>query len=188
MSLATRPARQRHRGARATLTDESVKAGAKDSARPGVSDIGANAFLCAPDSAGALGNILRRLIETSKLENQSRSNSALICGRLRLHPDTCRAYWDGVDLSLTLGEYGVLYLLILNVGHYVTYRTIYDRLRHEGFITGREGKSYRVNVRAAVLRVRNKFRAADPKFDEIKSYAGFGYCWKVSPRASGETP
>ncbi|MEA2801060.1 MAG: two-component system, OmpR family, response regulator ChvI, partial [Rhodospirillaceae bacterium] len=37
---------------------------------------------------------------------------------------------------------------------------------------------YRANVRSAIKRIRNKFRALDPAFDEIENYTGFGYCWR----------
>jgi two-component system, OmpR family, response regulator ChvI len=33
------------------------------------------------------------------------------------------------------------------------------------------------NVRSALKRVRNKFRALDPDFDAIESYITFGYRW-----------
>ncbi|CCG42313.1 hypothetical protein PHAMO_360023 [Magnetospirillum molischianum DSM 120] len=38
---------------------------------------------------------------------------------------------------------------------------------------------YRVNVRAAIKRIRGKFRDLDPAFDRIVAYPGFGYSWRV---------
>ena len=64
------------------------------------------------------------------------------------------------------------------MGRYVTYRAIYDRPHHEGFIAGDGANGYRANVRSSIKRVRNKFRDVDPTFDQIENYAGFGYCWK----------
>jgi two-component system, OmpR family, response regulator ChvI len=103
---------------------------------------------------------------------------SMICGKLLLRPDVSRAYWQDVDLGLTLGEYNIVYLLASNVGRYVTYRAIYDRLHYEGFIAGDGADGYRANVRSAIKRIRNKFRSFDPTFDEIENYNGFGYCWK----------
>jgi two-component system response regulator ChvI len=103
-----------------------------------------------------------------------------ICGKLLLRPDVSRAYWQDVDLGLTLGEYNIVHLLASNVGRYVTYRAIYDRLHYEGFIAGDGADGYRGNVRSAIKRIRNKFRGFDPTFDEIENYSGFGYCWKKS--------
>ena len=71
-----------------------------------------------------------------------------------------------------------VYLLASNVGRYVTYRTIYDRLHYEGFIAGSGTDGYRGNVRSAIKRIRNKFCSFDPTFDKIENYSGFGYCWK----------
>jgi two-component system response regulator ChvI len=102
----------------------------------------------------------------------------MICGKLLLRPDVSRTYWQDLDLGLTLGEYNIVHLLVSNVGRYVTYRAIYDRLHYEGFIAGDGADGYRANVRSAIKRIRNKFRSFDPTFDEIENYNGFGYCWK----------
>jgi two-component system response regulator ChvI len=102
----------------------------------------------------------------------------MICGKLLLRPDVSRAYWNDVDLGFTLGEYNIVHLLVSNVGKYITYRAVYDRLRHEGFIAGDGAEGYRANVRSAIKRIRNKFSRVEPSFDEIENYAGFGYCWR----------
>jgi DNA-binding response OmpR family regulator len=47
-----------------------------------------------------------------------------------------RAYWNDSDMGLTKGEYKIVHLLVSNVGRYVTYRAIYDRLHYEGLIAG----------------------------------------------------
>jgi two-component system response regulator ChvI len=114
----------------------------------------------------------------SEVLDQSRSGLSMICGKLLLRPDVSRVYWKGVDLDLTLGEYNIVYLLVSNVGRYVTYRAIYDRLHYEGFIAGSGADGYRANVRSAIKRIRSKFSSADPTFDKIENYSGFGYCWK----------
>ena len=102
----------------------------------------------------------------------------MVCGKLLLRLDVSRAYWQDVDLGLTFGEYNIVHLLASNVGRYVTYRAIYDRLHYEGFIAGDGADGYRANVRSAIKRIRNKFRSLDPTFHEIENYNGFGYCWK----------
>jgi two-component system response regulator ChvI len=119
----------------------------------------------------------------------------MICGKLLLRPDVSRAYWNDVDLGLTVGEYNIVYLLASNVGQYVTYRAIYDRLHYEGFLAGSGADGYRANVRSAIKRIRSKFWARDPTFAEIENYTGFGYCWgksvgglERSGDASGDRP
>ena len=100
-------------------------------------------------------------------------------GRLTLYRHVSRALWDGVDLRLTVGEYNVVELLALNAGNFIRYRAIYDALRSPGFVSGRGVEAYRANVRSALKRVRNKFRALDPDFDAIESYMAFGYRWNT---------
>jgi two-component system, OmpR family, response regulator ChvI len=93
-------------------------------------------------------------------------------------PSISRAYWDGVDVGLTHGEYNIVQFLVSNVSRFVTYRAIYDRMHYEGFIGGDGNEGYRANVRSAIKRIRKKFRALDPTFGEIENYNGFGYCWR----------
>jgi two-component system, OmpR family, response regulator ChvI len=100
-------------------------------------------------------------------------------GRLTLYRHVSRALWDGVDLRLTVGEYNVVELLALNAGNFIRYRAIYDALRNPGFVSGRGVEGYRANVRSALKRVRNRFRALDPDFDAIESYMAFGYRWNT---------
>jgi two-component system response regulator ChvI len=118
------------------------------------------------------------VVELVKLKADLPSQEGLACGKLLLRPQTSRAFWNGVDVGLTLGEYNIVRLLASNVRRYVTYRAIYDRLHYEGFIAGTGDEGYRANVRTAIKRIRNKFRSCDPAFDEIENYTGFGYCWR----------
>ena len=102
----------------------------------------------------------------------------LTCHKLVLKPETRRALWNEGIVGLTLGEYKLVHLLVSNAGSFVTYRTAYDRLRFEGFIAGSGNDGFWANVRSAVKRIRTKFRACDPAFDEIENYTGFGYGWR----------
>ena len=97
----------------------------------------------------------------------------LAYGKLLLKPEISRAYWNQIDVGLTLGEYKLVHLLVSNVGCFVTYRSLYDRLHYEGFIAGSGNDGFRANIRSAIKRIRNKFRACDPAFDEIENYNGF---------------
>ena len=110
----------------------------------------------------------------------------LMRGRLVLRPANNRAYWDGVDVGLTLGEYKITHLLTSNAGRYLTSRAIYDRLRYVGFQGGIGDDGYRTNVRSAVRKVRNKFRECDPTFVQIENYSRFGYRWADTSPANLE--
>jgi two-component system response regulator ChvI len=100
------------------------------------------------------------------------------CGRLLLRSDDRRAYWNGLDVGVSFREYDLVHMLVSDVGQYRTYRAIYDRMHYEGFLARSGIDGYRANVRSVIKRIRNKFRAIDPAFDEIESYTGFGYCWR----------
>jgi two-component system response regulator ChvI len=141
-------------------------------------DRGATDFI---DKARGVEVLVRRLkcaVGAGKPVADLQIDNRIMCGKLVLRPDVSRAYWDEIDLGLTIGEYNTVHLLASNVGRYVTYRSIYDRMTHEGFIAGSGNDGYRVNVRSAIKRIRNKFRECDPAFVEIENYTAFGYCWK----------
>jgi two-component system response regulator ChvI len=107
------------------------------------------------------------------------------CGRLTLRTGTSRAYWDRVDVGLTLSEFKIVHLLASNVGSFITYRQIYDCMHRAGFVAGSGEHGYRMNVRSAIRRVREKFKALHPEFDEIRTFTSFGYCWGT-PSKGGE--
>ena len=110
--------------------------------------------------------------------DQAPHEGSVICGRLHLRSDDRRACWNGLDVGVSYREYNLIHMLVSDVGQYRTYRAIYDRLHYVGFIAGSGNDGYRANVRSVIKRIRNKFRALDPAFDEIESYTGFGYCWR----------
>ncbi len=106
-------------------------------------------------------------------------------GNLRLRPRLSRAYRRGLDVGLTVTEFNVVRLLAEHVGEPVGYRAIYDCVHRCGFIAGSGQDGYRTNVRSAVKRIRNKFRAIDRDFMEIENFPAFGYRWKdPSPEVS----
>jgi two-component system response regulator ChvI len=141
-------------------------------------DQGAVDFISKSRDKQVLVRRLRSVVELVKPKANAALEERLACDRLRLKPETSRALWNGVDVDLTLGEYKLVHLLVSNAGSFVTYRSLYDRLHFQGFIAGSGTDGFRANVRSAIKRIRNKFRACDPVFDEIENYNGFGYCWK----------
>jgi len=138
---------------------------------------GAVDFIDKSRGAEILASRLRLVSEPGKPTADLQADKIMACGKLVLRPESSRAYWNGVDVGLTIGEYKIVQLLVSNTGSYVTYRAIYDRLTYEGFIAGVGNIGYRTNVRSAIRRIRNKFRECDPVFVEIENYVGFGYCW-----------
>ena len=143
-------------------------------------DHGAVDFIAKSRGRQVLVRRLRNVVEFAKPKAKTDLpvQDRLACNKLVLRPETGRALWKGVDVGLTRGEYKLIHLLVSNAGSFVTYRAAYDRLRFEGFIAGSGNDGFRANVRSAIKRIRNKFRACDPAFDEIKNYTGFGYGWR----------
>jgi two-component system, OmpR family, response regulator ChvI len=145
-------------------------------------DQGAVDFIAKSRDRQVLVRRLRSVVELAKPKIMPETKTdrpveeRLTCDKLLL--ENSRAYWNQIDVDLTLGEYNIVHLLVSNAGSFVTYRTVYDRLRYEGFIAGTGEDGFRANVRSAIKRIRNKFRACDPDFDEIENYTGFGYCWR----------
>ena len=144
---------------------------------------GATDFIDKLRGVDVLVRRLKRAVEGAKpagTPKAEHTDKRLIFGRLALRPDISRAYWNGVDVGLTVGEYGIVQLLASNCGQYVTYRAIYDQMHYVGFIAGGGKNGYRTNVRSSIKRIRTKFLKCDPAFDDIENYVGFGYCWRQS--------
>ena len=103
------------------------------------------------------------------------------CGNLALNQSQRRAWWNGSVVPLSAGELEIVLLLATNAGRYVGHRAIYDCLHYEGFLAGNGDNGFCVNVRSAIRRIRQKFRAVDSNFCEIENSWAFGYCWRQDP-------
>jgi two-component system response regulator ChvI len=121
---------------------------------------------------------LRLVVDSTRpAATDPQPDERVVCGKLLLRPAISRAYWNDADVGLTVGEYNIVYLLASNVGRYLSYRAMYDRVHYEGFIAGSGDDGYRTNVRSTIKRIRNKFRDVDLAFEEIKNSVALGYCW-----------
>lgn len=121
------------------------------------------------------------ILEGTKARGAANSNEAdtLILGGLVLKFKTSRATWLDKPVELTLTEFKIVRMLCEKAGEDVPYRAIYDLVHGQGFLAGAGPEGFRANVRTFVKRIRQKFRDADPHFDMIGNYAGFGYRWKT---------
>lgn len=109
---------------------------------------------------------------------------------LDLRLDSSRALWRGRRIGLSLTEFRVVCRLARQRGQDVSHRELYDIIKGDGFVSGQGKDGYRCNVRAAIKRIRQKFRLVDPEFGAIRSYHGFGYRWeeKAADAASPSPP
>ena len=147
-------------------------------------ETGAVDFIDKARGVEILARRLRRLLKAPKSAAAPPSASLVVCGKLVLNPNAGRAYWNDVDVGLTLGEYNIVHLLASNAGRWVNYRAVYDRVHYEGFVGGSGTNGYRTNVRGIIKRLRKKFLRHDETFAEIKNFVGFGYRW-AKPTGAG---
>jgi len=148
-------------------------------------DRGALDFVDKARGVPILAKRIRLLVEPAKRPTELGTEEILHCGRLMLKPQISRAFWDEVDVNLTLTEFNIVRLLASSIGNHVTYRAVYDCMHHVGFIAGSGEHGYRTNVRSSIKRIRNKFRIIDGEFSEIENYPSFGYRWG-KPAATAE--
>lgn len=142
-------------------------------------DRGAIDFVDKVRGVDILARRLRRIVRPAKPApvRDADTDEQLVYSKLVLRPTISRAFWEGKDVGLTLGEYNIVHYLASNIGRHLTYRAIYDHLHYKGFVAGHGANGYRANVRSAIRRIRKKFRSCDPTFAEIKNFTALGYCW-----------
>lgn len=103
----------------------------------------------------------------------------LAVGALLVRQGSKRVLWRGEEVPLSRGEFEMVALLARSAGRDVPYRALYDALHGDGFVAGQGEEGYRTNVRAMVKRIRRKFAEADPEFNALGTYPGFGYRWQA---------
>jgi len=140
-------------------------------------DRGAVDFVDKSRGVPILAKRIHAIVKSSRRPPELKVDETQHCGRLMLKPRVSRAFWDAIDVNLTVSEFNVVRLLVSNVGNHVTYRAVYDCIHSVGFIAGSGEEGHRTNVRSSIKRIRNKFRLIDPEFAEIENYPSFGYRW-----------
>src|SRR5258708_39393657 len=138
-------------------------------------DRGAIDFVDKSRGVTILAKRIRAIVESSKRPVELEVEEFQHFGRLMLKPRVSQAFWDLIELNLTVSEFNIVRMLVSKAGNHATYRAIYNCMRYVDFIAGSGEHGYRINVRSSVKRIRNKFRLIDPEFAEIESYASFGY-------------
>jgi two-component system, OmpR family, response regulator ChvI len=115
-----------------------------------------------------------------KPEEAASDETQLRRGPLELRLDTKQAAWHGRPVDLTPAEFRILHRLVSRPAMDVSFRELYDLVHGAEFHAGTGDDGYRANVRSFIKRIRMKFRAIDPDFDRIQSYARFGYHWSAT--------
>ena len=89
--------------------------------------------------------------------------------KLSLHPDSRKAEIEGQELSLTMHEYDILYLLIKDPEKVYSRENLYEQVWKGGYY----GEDHTVNVHISNLR--RKIAAADPEDEYIRTVWGIGF-------------
>lgn len=131
-------------------------------------DAGARAVLGWPqllaDPQEQLGRLLGRRLSTPSGH-----------GPLTIDDLQHRLRWRGQTLRFGSVDLALVQLLAAHPGEDIAFA----RLAAESGLApeGVDDERTRAQVRAAIKRIRRKFRRIDDKFDAIRSYPGFGYRW-----------
>jgi two-component system OmpR family response regulator len=88
---------------------------------------------------------------------------------LKLELERMRVTWAEAEVALTVTEFWMVHALVRHPGH-VKSR---DQLMREAQVVVDDA-----TVTSHVKRIRRKFEALDPAFDEIETMHGVGYRWR----------
>ncbi len=99
-------------------------------------------------------------------------------GPLDVDETAGRVLWRGRALTLSRGEFAIATLLSAGAGVTVSYREIFRAVQDDLFAPGTTGEGYRMIVRAAAERLRQKFLVVDQSFSSLEHQAGLGYRWR----------
>ena len=146
---------------------------------------GARDFIDKTRGVEILAKRLRLAAKSGKPAATPEAEKPIVCGKLVLSPSANTAYWNKVDVGLTVSEYDIVHFLASNVGNYETYRAIYDLQYFEGFVAGQGTQRYQTNVLSSIRRIRRKFCEVDPSFSEIQNSTTLGYRWRGLTAAAG---
>lgn len=93
----------------------------------------------------------------------------LIHKKLKLYPDSRKVILDGKELTLTVHEFDILFLLMQNPEKVYSRETLYELVWHGGYY----GENNTVNVH--ISNIRKKIKELDPIEEYIKTVYGIGF-------------
>lgn len=88
---------------------------------------------------------------------------------LRLEVERMRVVWRGEDVPLTVTEFWMVHALVRHPGHV---RSREQLMREAQVVVDDQ------TITSHIKRIRRKFQAIDPAFDEIDTVHGAGYRWR----------
>jgi two-component system OmpR family response regulator len=135
------------------------------------------AVACIEKTQG-LAVILKRIDSLVTDEDEHGDAERFVLGPLELRRDTRIALWRGRIVNLSEAEFQIVALLTDLAGTYVGHGELYWAVQHDLVPSGGYAEGYRMLVRGAVERIRQKFHNIDPRFDALEHRTGLGYRWQ----------
>ena len=109
-------------------------------------------------------------------------NGVYLKGELIINRNTYRVHWKGEKFDATVVEMNLLEAILAHYGLAVPYEQLLE-IKYGGYreAIGNPANPYArtADLATSIKRLKQKFEAIDPGFDEIENYKGFGYRWKM---------
>ncbi len=132
--------------------------------------LGADDYLTKDVSLHHLAARISALFRRSDAQNRPGTKEIVVKHRaLTLEAERMRITWNNVDVPLTVTEFWMVHTLVRFPGH-VKNR---DQLMHEAQVVVDDA-----TITSHIKRIRKKFMAIDPMFNDIETVHGAGYRWK----------
>ncbi len=136
-------------------------------------EIGGDDYMCKPFSLRELVVRTKVLFRRQRAREMDAGNSQThTAGFLTLDLDKYAVYWHGIRIELTVTEFLLLKMLVMNPGVVKTREVLIDLVYPVGtYISAR-------TIDTHIKRLRKKFEKVDPEFNEIETVHGLGYRYK----------
>ena len=109
---------------------------------------------------------------------QMKDDSVLPIPGLEIYPDRRKIYRGRKEINLTVKEYDIFYLLVVNRGRVLTYHQIYQKVWGQDSL-GNESNTIKCHIR----NLREKLYEALPDASfTIRCEREIGYCFELNPQ------
>lgn len=137
--------------------------------------VGGDDYICKPFS---FKELKARVDSHLRREERIKQNTRYLLSskNIVLDKSANEIYCNGVLITLTKKEYGVIELLMLNKNIVFSKDHIFDK------VWGIDSNSYLDTVTESIKNIRKKFRRLDQEYSYITTMYGLGYKWEVKDR------